>query len=162
MALPVDEHYNKISNLYDYGLGFGTFWLLKKLQLKAVKEIGLKKGDVVLDLGCGTGLLFKDLIAAVGKSGKVIAIDISPKMIKKAQDKIDKNNWKNIELICADLTKKDLNIKADAAIFCLVLSLIPNYEEIICKTLRLLKSNSPLVVVDSWKQYKKWHHKLIF
>ena len=137
----------KGSNIKFMELLRGPLAALHELQRAelCLNSLGLNRSDVACEIGCGAGIT-SFLLSERCK--KVIAIDISPKMIKKAQDKIDKNNWENIELICADLTKKDLNIKADAAIFCLVLSLIPNYEEIICKTIRLLKSNSLLVAVD--------------
>lgn len=159
MRTTVDNHYNKFSKLYDYGFGIGTLWLMGNMQRDAVKEIGLKKGDTVLDLGCGTGLLFKYLHAEVGDNGKIIGIDITPGMLEKAQDKINKNNWKNIELECADLADENLNIKADAAIFSLCLSLIPDCERVFKESLKLLKKGSAFVVLDSWKKDTRWYHK---
>ena len=159
-VMPVDRQYNVLSKLYDLYFGIGTLWVMKNYQKKAVKEIGLRDGDVVLDLGCGTGLLFEYLVREVGPNGRVVGIDISPGMIKKAKEKVKRNEWQNVELVCADLTKHELNVKADAIIFCLTLSLIPDHEHLFRESLKYLKQGGTVVVADSWKQYKKWYHKL--
>ena len=158
--MSVYNYYNKVAKLYDYGFNVGSFWLMRRYQREAVNELNLKKGDIVIDLGCGTGLLFKFLLDKIGKTGQIIGIDISSGMLEIAKNRVKKNNWGNIELIQADLSKANLNLTADSAIFSLVLSLIPNYEEAIKNSLSLLKLNAPIVIADSWKKYYKWHHKL--
>ena len=59
----------------------------------------IKKGHKILDIGCGTGVMFGRLKKLVGKRGKVIGIDFSPAMIKRAKSK-HKKDKKNF--ICAD------------------------------------------------------------
>ena len=57
----------------------------------------LKKGDVVLDLGSGAG--FDSFLASrqVGDTGKVIGIDMTDEMVKKARENATKGNIKNVE-----------------------------------------------------------------
>ncbi|MBX7550983.1 class I SAM-dependent methyltransferase [Streptomyces sp. tea 10] len=50
----------------------------------AVTELGLRKGDRVLDAGCGTGRALPPLRAAVGPSGVVLGADLTPAMLKAA------------------------------------------------------------------------------
>ncbi|MGQ4384743.1 class I SAM-dependent methyltransferase [Streptomyces sp. SAS_270] len=50
----------------------------------AVAELGLRKGDRVLDAGCGTGRALPPLRAAVGPSGVVIGADLTPAMLEAA------------------------------------------------------------------------------
>jgi ubiquinone/menaquinone biosynthesis C-methylase UbiE len=52
-----------------------------------VKELGIKPGYYVLDIGSGTGVLLPFLIAALGDEGKVIALDFSAEMLGQAQAK---------------------------------------------------------------------------
>jgi SAM-dependent methyltransferase len=47
----------------------------------AVAEAGLRPGDRVLDLGCGTGRALPALRSAVGDEGTVIGIDVTPEML---------------------------------------------------------------------------------
>lgn len=75
------------------------FFFIKALRKKAVGLLGLKHGDRVLDLGCGMGGSFPYLIHAVGTSGEVTGVEISPQIIINTQKRISKNNWKNIQVI---------------------------------------------------------------
>lgn len=52
-----------------------------------VKELGIKHGYYVLDIGSGTGVLLPFLIAEVGDEGKIIALDFSAEMLGQAQAK---------------------------------------------------------------------------
>jgi ubiquinone/menaquinone biosynthesis C-methylase UbiE len=45
------------------------------------RAMGLKDGDVVADLGCGTGWFARRMARAVGPRGKVYAVDVQPEML---------------------------------------------------------------------------------
>ncbi|MGW5847637.1 class I SAM-dependent methyltransferase [Streptomyces sp. NPDC055254] len=51
----------------------------------AVTEFGLRPGDRVLDAGCGTGRALTPLRAAVGPSGTVLGMDLTPQMLDAAR-----------------------------------------------------------------------------
>ncbi|MET7515393.1 methyltransferase domain-containing protein [Streptomyces sp. NPDC005480] len=50
----------------------------------AVAELGLRAGDQVLDAGCGTGRALPALRDAVGPSGAVLGVDLTPAMLQAA------------------------------------------------------------------------------
>jgi SAM-dependent methyltransferase len=50
----------------------------------AVEEAGIRRGGVVIDVGCGTGRALPPLREAVGPAGTVIALDITPEMLRAA------------------------------------------------------------------------------
>lgn len=52
-----------------------------------VKELGIKPGYYVLDIGSGTGVLLPFLIAELGDEGKIVALDFSAEMLGQAQAK---------------------------------------------------------------------------
>jgi ubiquinone/menaquinone biosynthesis C-methylase UbiE len=52
-----------------------------------VKELGIKPGYYVLDIGCGTGVLLPFLIAQLGGEGKIVALDFSAEMLSQAKAK---------------------------------------------------------------------------
>jgi len=60
----------------------------------------MKKGDIVLDIGCGAGLDLYIASQIVGSDGKVIGIDIADEMVEKAQD-----NMKKVGVINVDVRK---------------------------------------------------------
>src|SRR5205814_9978673 len=57
----------------------------------------LKNGQVVLDLGSGAGFDCFLAARAVGKSGKVIGVDMTHEMLRKARDNAQKNGFTNVE-----------------------------------------------------------------
>lgn len=76
--------------------------LIKPLRQKAVQLLGLKPGDRVLDVGCGPGGSFPYLARAVGPSGDVVGVEISPEIATNANRRIQKNGWSNVQVIVAD------------------------------------------------------------
>ena len=54
----------------------------------AVAEAGIRRGGVVIDVGCGTGRALPPLREAVGPAGKVIAMDMTPEMLVAARPAI--------------------------------------------------------------------------
>ena len=54
----------------------------------AVAEAGIRRGGVVVDVGCGTGRALPPLREAVGPAGTVIAMDVTPEMLAAARPAI--------------------------------------------------------------------------
>jgi SAM-dependent methyltransferase len=72
---------------------------IKPVRQKAVELLNLKEGDRVLDMGCGPGGSFPYLVRAVGQSGQVVGVEISPEISINARRRIEKNGWRNVEVI---------------------------------------------------------------
>ena len=56
-------------------------------RLQTVKAMALSHGGKALDIGCGTGLLLKDIAIAVGESGQAVGIDLSEAMLDLARER---------------------------------------------------------------------------
>jgi SAM-dependent methyltransferase len=63
-----------------------------------IKRGDLKSGQMVLDLGTGTGSVAIAAAPLVGASGKVIGVDVSPEMLALARGRVSASGLKNIEL----------------------------------------------------------------
>jgi precorrin-6B methylase 2 len=69
------------------------------LRREAVRLLRLAEGHRVLDAGCGMGGSFAELARAVGPSGAVVGVEISPETVVNARRRIVKNGWKNVEVV---------------------------------------------------------------
>jgi len=61
-----------------------------------------KRGDTVVDIGCGTGLNFALLQDVIGPEGQIIGVDLSDAMLDQARQRVTEYSWKNVTLIQAD------------------------------------------------------------
>ncbi|MEO6886086.1 MAG: methyltransferase domain-containing protein, partial [Jatrophihabitantaceae bacterium] len=78
-------------------------------RLAGIKSLRLRPGDRVLDLGCGTGLNFPVLAAAVGPSGTIVGVDLSGQMLARAHARVQRHGWANVCLVQADAGTCDLS-----------------------------------------------------
>ena len=69
---------------------------VQSLRREAVQLLRLKPGDRVIDAGCGPGGSFEYLLDAVGPSGTVVGVEISPELARLAERRIAKNHWSNV------------------------------------------------------------------
>lgn len=138
----IKQMYKLHSKFYDI-----TRWIFIWNRYRAIKELDAGRGDSVLIVGCGTGYGFDKILSRIGDSGKIIGVDYSEDMLEKARRKVEKNKWKNIELIQADASYyKAKNI--DEVLYSYSISMIPEW----CKSLRnsyeSLNKGGRLVIVD--------------
>jgi tRNA A58 N-methylase Trm61 len=92
---------------------FDLFWA-KTLRRTAVRALELKTGSRVLDVGCGPGGSFPYLVEAVGPSGEVVGVEISPEVSINARKRIKANHWCNVQVVEGDATTVQLNGTFDA------------------------------------------------
>jgi SAM-dependent methyltransferase len=89
------------------------FFFIKPLRQKAVQLLQLKPGDRALDAGCGPGGSLASLVDAVGHSGEVVGIEISPEMAINARRRISANGWSNVQVMVSDAQTVTLAGKFD-------------------------------------------------
>ena len=110
---------------------------------------GLRPGEIVLDLGSGAG--FDSFLAAskVTGSGKVIGIDFSEEMVRKAKDIAVNRVIGNVEFIHADIEEIPLPAASvDIAISNCVLNLIPDKQKVYQGVYRVLRNGGRIAIAD--------------
>ena len=85
-----------------------------------VEALPLRRGQVVLDVGCGTGLCCGLLREKVGPEGAVVGIEESPEMAAVAREHIASQGWGNVTVVQAPAEEAQITATADAALFCAV------------------------------------------
>jgi len=87
------------------------------LRRRTIEQLRLRPGDCVIDAGCGTGLGFGLLRAAVGASGQVVGIEASPEMMALARQRVAAAGWDNVLLIESAVEAAHWRVPADAVLF---------------------------------------------
>jgi FkbM family methyltransferase len=67
-----------------------------------IRTMGLKNGDVVADLGAGTGYFTRRLAKAVAPAGRVYAVDIQPEMLSRLKENVEKAGARNVEIVLGE------------------------------------------------------------
>ena len=98
----------------DYDTTCGPTWPIRE---RAVAALQLQPGQVVLDVGCGTGLSLALLRAAVGETGRIYGFDQSPEMLALARTRAASAGWHNVKLFETSAQALDLPEAVDALLF---------------------------------------------
>lgn len=110
------QRYDRMASTYDRSLA-PLRRLQDRVRVDAVCSLELEQGDVVLDIGCGTGASLAQLVAAAGPEGRVVAVDQSQGMLDVARQRIADAGWTNVELICAPIQQAELPDADGALLF---------------------------------------------
>ncbi|MBU1202762.1 arsenite methyltransferase [Patescibacteria group bacterium] len=109
----------------------------------------IKEGDVVLDLGSGAG--FDAFLAAkkVGKTGKVIGVDMTQEMIAKATILANKYKYQNVEFKLGEIENLPIEDNSiDIIISNCVINLAPDKLKVFQEAYRVLKLGGKMYISD--------------
>jgi len=133
------EELNTVPEGANLGLGCGNPTALASL----------KEGERVLDLGSGAG--FDCFLASrkVGKSGRVIGVDMTPEMLDRARSNAEKGKYTNVEFRLGEIENLPVaDCSADVIISNCVINLSTNKKRVFEEAYRVLSPNGRLIVSD--------------
>jgi len=108
----------------------------------------IKEGDTVLEVACGTGIVFKEIVKQ-NKTGTNVGIDLSPHMLAKAQKRMQKVKNENYELKEGDVLNLNFKVNTfDLVINNFMIDLMPadTFNTIAQSFYMVLKPNGRLVI----------------
>ncbi len=123
-----------------------------------VECLDIKEGMNILDVGCGTGILFDLLRRKVGKSGTVTGVDFSIEMARKAHRNFP---FDNVNVVDGDVTRLPLGDSIfDLAISFASFDNFSDQKQALHEIHRVLKNDSLFCVIDleSSKELHESHH----
>jgi S-adenosylmethionine-diacylgycerolhomoserine-N-methlytransferase len=148
------RRYALVARVYD--LVSGEQPVYRAGRLAAIERLGLRPGDQVLDIGCGTGLNFPLLLDRVGPAGRVVGLDASVQMLAQARRRALSRGWTNVHLLCADASAVDpadlshafSGVAADAVLSTYTLSLIDDWPKAWARAMEAARPGARIAVVD--------------
>lgn len=95
-----------------------TTRIIDRVRADALATLDAKAGEIIVDVGCDTGVNLPQLASSVGHGGMVIGVEPSDEMLALARDRIGHFPGGTIRLLNATAADARLPASADAALFC--------------------------------------------
>lgn len=115
---------------------------------KTLAEVGIARGDTVVDFGCGRGGFTVAAAELVGPEGKVYAVDVHPLAIQLVRTEIRRGNLANVEAIPSDGPTGLPEESVDVVLLYDVLHGLAEPEAVLGELARILKAGGVLSVTD--------------
>ena len=116
---------------------------------EVIARLKLKPGDVVADIGSGSGSFSIPMAKAIAPNGILYAVDIDQKMLDHVAERAKKEGVTNIRTVLGEYDDPKLPVKnVDVAFFHRVLHMIEHRQAYVNATANYLKPDGRIVVID--------------
>ena len=117
-------------------------------RVQVLRALGLCRGDRALDVGCGPGLLLRDMATTVGAKGRACGIDLSDAMLDRARERCSDQLWVQLdEADACALPHPDESF--DAAVSTQVYEYVEDISLALRELFRVLRPGGRAVILDT-------------
>ena len=162
----VENLYRRRASHYDLAVAF-FLWVFG-FRYSAYRALALERlfphtGDVVVDLGCGTGLSIASILDRIGPSGRLLGVDVSEAMLTRAQARVARNGWDNVGLNQPDIVLYGYPDHVDAVLSTGVLGYVEAPETVIAAASNALVPDGRLAIMDikGPERWPRWFFTLL-
>lgn len=145
-----DSHEERMGSFYRHQAahydGFRERLLRGRREL--YRNIPVRRGDVLVDMGGGTGANLECLGARIDDFDKVFIVDVSEPLLAVARERIQENKWRNVEAVACDAAGFSPGCPVDTVMFSYSLSMMPNWFAAVDRASSLLQTGGTLGAVD--------------
>ncbi len=146
----MDNQYS-IEKIYDrWGKFYDIFFkkVFSEGRNVGVELLQLKSDEKLLEVGVGTGLS----LPLYPKSSEIIGIDISSKMLEKAEEKVRSLHLENVDLTVMNAQEMEFPDNSfDCVTACYVVSAAPDPQKVVSEICRVCKPNGRIVFINHFK-----------
>jgi ubiquinone/menaquinone biosynthesis C-methylase UbiE len=140
----IRRRYDSMARSYD-----ATGQLVTAHRHDAMQALDVQPGECILDLACGPAVNFKSILEHLGANGLLVGLDYSSGMLKRAHQRVKRNQWSNVAPLLGDAARLPYaDCVFDRVICTYSLNVIPLYQQALDEVSRVLKPGGTLVVLD--------------
>jgi ubiquinone/menaquinone biosynthesis C-methylase UbiE len=137
--------YTRWARLYDavarHGPGVAT------LRARLAAALAPAPGDVVVEVGCGTGANFPYLRDRVGPAGTVLGVDFAPGPVALARRRVESAGWENVHVVRGDATRPPVEA-ADRLVAAFVVGMLDAPDDRVRDWAGLVRPGGRLALLD--------------
>jgi ubiquinone/menaquinone biosynthesis C-methylase UbiE len=116
--------------------------------LELLAWAGVRAGQTVLDLGCGTGFFTIPAAQLVGPNGKVLATDIQPEMLAAIKSAVTAQGLTNVEIFPGQEYELSRHCSVDWALLAFVLHEVSDPARLTALALKMLAPGGRILVIE--------------
>lgn len=138
--------YNMAADFFDHPAN--TFW--ERYGRRTIELLGLRNGERVLDVCCGSGASAMPAAQAVGPTGSVIGVDLAENLLELARTKAARHNLTNVQFEPGDMTALRFEDDTFDAVVCVFgIFFVPDMEAAVRELKRVLRP-SGRIAITTW------------
>ena len=145
----VRSMFDRVAPLYDAMNTVMTAGLDARWRRAAAAAAMLAPGGAAVDVACGSGALTRELALRVGRTGTVIGVDISERMLERARGWRAPDDAARPRYVHGDALALPLpDASADATTIAFGLRNVPDYAACLAELRRVVRPGGPVVVLE--------------